>query len=560
MSKYLITAALPYANGKLHFGHIAGCYLPADIVVRYLKLASNDVLFICGSDEHGVAITLSSEKLKIPYQEYVDIYHNEHIKFFSKLNIVFDYYGRTSAPLHHEQSQDFFSKILKKGYITEKKAKQFYCENCKRFLADRYITGTCPECNAPRARGDECLSCGQWLNPESLIDPKCSICNSMPKISESEHFYFDLPKFKDRLSNWLAEKKKWKDHVLNMALNLINKGLVQRAITRDLPWGVNVPIAGYENKVLYVWFDAPIGYISISREWATQKGEPDKWKEYWQNKNTRLIQFMGKDNIIFHTIVWPSMLMALEDEGWILPDIVSANNFFNLSGKQFSKSEGIYIETDEFFKEFNTDYLRFYLASVLPEYSDSDFSYEIFQSKINDELADIVGNLVNRTFSFINNFFNGEISDFSYEENHQDNKNTNNEILKLKKDIENYFETIDLRKALNRILDFARFGNKFLADREPWKTRKQNEIECKRTLLLTLEIIKTLCIFLYPFIPETSEKIWKALGFNYNLETKNLEYLLATKLQNNKKIEKLDILFKKIENETIDKFTKKEKK
>ncbi len=364
-----------------------------------------------------------------------------------------------------------------------------------------------------------------------------------------------IPKFKDKLASWLASKNYWKEHVLNMAINLINKGLVERAITRDLPWGVKLDEPGYENKVLYVWFDVPIGYISITKEWAKLSNNPEKWKDYWQNNDCKLIQFMGKDNIIFHTIVWPSMLMALSDEGWILPDIIAANNFFNLSGKQFSKSEGWYIDTNTFFIDFSTDYFRFYLASALPEYSDSDFSYKIFQSKINDELADIIGNLVNRTFTFIHNFFNGHIKDFSYKLS-SDELQITNEILKLKSNVNQYITSIDLRKALNVILDFARFGNKFFNDREPWKTRKNNEPECKATLGLTLEIIKTLAIFLYPFIPSSANKIWRALGFDYDVDSKSIEILLDTKVIDNIKIHKLDVLFKKIEDTVIQKHTK----
>ncbi|MDI9571722.1 MAG: methionine--tRNA ligase, partial [Candidatus Cloacimonadota bacterium] len=407
--KYLVTSALPYANGKLHIGHLAGAYLPADIFVRYLRLKGEDVIYICGTDEHGTPISITADKEGITPQEVVNYYHNSIKKAFEGIGIEFDNFSGTSRPPHYKLAADFFLQLYNKGYIKPKNTLQFYCEKDKRYLPDRYVEGICPLCGFEDARGDQCDKCGQIYETTTLIEPKCKICGSTPVIKETKHWFLLLEGFREELKRWLATKDYWKENVRNFILNLLDQGLVERSVTRDLSWGVPVPLPEAKGKVLYVWFDAPIGYISATVEWAEKIGQPEKWKEYWLNPETRLIHFIGKDNIIFHSLIWPSMLMG-QDTTYCLPYDIPANEFMNLEGKKISTSKNWAIWVDEFIQDFDSEYLRYYLAVNAPERQDSDFSFKDFQNKINIELNNTLGNLANRVFAFANKNFEGKIT------------------------------------------------------------------------------------------------------------------------------------------------------
>jgi methionyl-tRNA synthetase len=411
--RILVTAALPYANGPIHLGHLAGAYLPADLYVRYQRLKQRDVVFICGSDEHGVPITITADKEGIRPQDVVDRYHEANKQAFARFGMSFDNYSRTSLPLHHATAQEFFKDLHARGILTERKEKQFYDAKAKKFLPDRYVEGTCPVCSNPEARGDQCEKCGTYLNPLELINPRSKISGAAPEVRETSHWYFPLGKYQVRLESYIQDRDArdgWKENVLNYTRGWFKDGLQDRAVTRDLDWGVPVPIEGYAAKVLYVWFDAVLGYISSTREWAQKAGMPDAWRRYWLEPGTKYVAFIGKDNIVFHCIVFPAMLMAWNDahaEQYVLPDNVPANEFLNFEGQKFSKSRGWGIYVDEFLARYPADLLRYYLCTALPEYRDSDFTWKEFQAKSNNELADIFGNFVNRTLAFCARMYGG---------------------------------------------------------------------------------------------------------------------------------------------------------
>ncbi len=544
MEKLLVTSALPYANGPLHIGHIAGAYLPADIYVRYKRLKGDDVVYICGTDEHGVAITIAAEKQGITPKELVDYYYKDIKNSFDKLGISFDNFSRTTKPVHYKTSQDFFLRIYEKGYIYKKDIEQFYCPKCKRFLPDRYVVGTCPYCGYPHARGDQCEKCGRWLEPTELIDPKCAICGTTPVIKKTYHYYFKLSAFAEPLRKWL-ESKDWKENVKNTALGWIKEGLKDRAITRDLEWGVPVPLPEAKGKVLYVWFDAPIGYISSTKEWAEKIGQPNKWKDYWLDPKTRLIHFIGKDNIVFHAIVWPAMLMAHGD--FVLPDNVPANEFMNLMGDKISTSRGWAIWIPEFVDAFGPDYVRFGLAFSLPEYKDSDFNFYEFQQRVNSELADNFGNFVNRTLSFIKNYLGGRIPEA---------KNFKDMDLEVIKAIEEapgkvgaLLEKFEMRKALREVLDLSNLANRYFDYKKPWVTRKTDAEETARTLYLCASLVKTLSVLAEPFIPFGAQKIRQMLNIKDRLTWEDAGKLdLPAGLE----LGEIEILYRKISDEKIE--------
>lgn len=508
MSKYLITSALPYANGPIHFGHIAGAYLPADVFNRFLHQKREDVLYVCGTDEHGVAITINAEKAGVPYKEYVDGHHKTIKAFFDKLNIRFDHFSRTTIAEHYPLSQEFFTELYGKGFIKPAAEQQFYCPKCDRFLADRYVTGSCPKCGAPDVRGDECTKCGEWLEPSKVVNPTCKVCGSKPEIREVTQYFLDLPAFEPKLKAWLESKTDWKPNVKNKALSMINEGLVKRAITRELSWGVPVPLPEAKGKVLYVWFDAPIGYISATMEWAKLKGEPEAWKDWWLNKDTRLVHFIGKDNIIFHTIIWPAMLMG-QSKPWIIPDNVPGNEFYNLENRKFSKSEGWYIDTDDFFSKYSVDALRYAIASNAPETADSQFLWEDFAAR-NNELADTLGNLVNRCFSFMKKNFDGKIP--AQGELTAEDKALLDAAQTAFDETGRCYYSYKLRQALSNAMAFAAAANKYVNDTAPWKLRKTDLARCGTVLNVASRAIIDAAILLYPVIPDTAVKILAKAG------------------------------------------------
>jgi methionyl-tRNA synthetase len=509
MSKYIVTSALPYANGKLHIGHVAGAYLPADIFVRYLRLKEEDVIYICGTDEHGAPISIKAEKEGVSPQVIVDRYHKSIKESFDGLNINFDNFSGTSRKPHYDLSQQFFTELLENGYITSKITQQFYDEAESRFLPDRYVEGTCPHCGAAGARGDQCDACGKLIDSITLINPISKVSGSTPVIKDTKQWYLDLPKFTDQLKEWLDSKSYWKENVRNFILSWLNEGLIERAITRDINWGVPVPLEEAEGKVLYVWFDAPIGYISSTIEWAQKQGKADLWKDYWLDKETKLIHFIGKDNIPFHTIMWPSFVMG-QNENYVLPHDVPANEYLNLEGEKISTSRNWAIWVDEFIKYFDGEYLRYVLAVNAPEKQDNDFLWKDFQNKINTELNNVLGNLANRVFSFSKKHFQGlvekpaTLSDSSQAALKQAND--------LTQDIDNCYQSYQVRKAVKTIMDIARLGNRYFDEREPWKAIKEDKTSVQETIYTCCEILRIISVVMTPILPNFMSQLRGIMG------------------------------------------------
>jgi methionyl-tRNA synthetase len=554
--RILITAALPYANGYLHLGHLAGAYLPADIYARYQRLKKRDVLFLCGSDEHGVAISVSAEKEKTTPKNIIDRYHPANKAAFEAFEISFDNYSRTSLPLHHETAREFFKEFHKYGILIDKKEQQLYCMKDEMFLADRYVEGTCPKCKSTQARGDQCENCGTWLDQTELIDPRCKLCGTTPIVKETTHWYLPLGRYQSRLESYIAERNKrdvWKENVLRYCEGWFKDGLKDRAVTRDLDWGVHVPVAGYEDKVIYVWFDAVLGYISSSKEWAANHGKPETWKEYWQNEDTKYVAFIGKDNIVFHCIVFPAMLMAWNDNNtdhYVLPENVPANEFLNFEGQKFSKSRGWGIDVQDFLKFFSADMLRYALAVNLPETRDSDFYLKDFQARINNELADITGNFVNRTIAFIDKNFKGTVPKLG------PLGKLDEEVITAMKQapavIGGLFEHYDFREGLMEVMNLSRAANKYFNDSEPWKTLKSNPESCATTLHIAIQIVRSIAILLEPVVPATAQKIWKLLNLDISMREEGWDSASEFRIKEGKQLSKPEILVAKIEDSQID--------
>jgi len=550
--KVLVTSALPYANGKIHLGHLSGAYLPADIYVRYKRLNGDDIVYICGSDEHGVPITITADKEKVTPKEIIDRYHETNKNAFEKFGMSFDIYSRTSLPIHHQTAQEFFKCFYDQGLLVEKKSLQFYDEKVKMFLPDRYVEGTCPRCGNEEARSDECEKCGSLYDPSVLKNPKSKITGETPILKETSHYFFPLGKYQKRLEEYIAEmseKYGWKENVLQYCRGWFNDGLKDRAVTRDLDWGVKVPLDGVQNKVLYVWFEAVLGYISATKELSLQKGNPDFWKNYWQDEKTKYIAFIGKDNVVFHTIIFPAMLMAWNDareDKFVLPQNVPANEFLNFEGKKFSKSRGWGIDVDEFLELFPADLLRYTLAANLPENKDTDFYWKEFQARTNGELADILGNFINRTLTFTFKHFDGKVP--------QRNKleKIDEEMLSLLKEapakISDLLERFKIKDAVFEMLNVARAGNKYFNDSEPWKTSKSDKEKCATTINICLNAIYTLAEIFEPVIPFTSKKIFEML----NAKPTEWQKCGEANLPVGQKLNDPQILFNKIEDKIID--------
>jgi len=551
--RILVTSALPYANGPIHLGHLAGAYLPADIFVRYHRLKGDDILFICGSDEHGVPILLRAKSENTTPQEIVDHYHEKNKKSFASLGIQFDHYSRTSSEVHRQISQDFFRKLAQKKIFILKKDKQLYDAKAEMFLADRFVRGTCPNCGYTDAYGDQCEKCGSSLSPTDLIDPRSMVTDTKPVLKESVHWYLPLEKFQPQLEKWITTHPNWKPNVLGQIQSWFSQGLKDRAVTRDLSWGVPVPpdIAQAEDidakgKVLYVWFDAPIGYISATVEWAAQQDKPELWKKYWQDQETRLVHFIGKDNIVFHCLIFPVMLMTHGD--YVLPDNVPANEFLNLEGNKFSTSRNYAVWLDEFLQEFEADSLRYCLTSIMPESKDADFTWKEFQARHNNELADILGNFVNRTLTFLDRQYHRKIP--AAEGWDPLDQELIKYLKKMPDTVGQLVDTFSIRQAQKEIMDLARFANKYFNDKTPWVTIKTAKQSCANTINLCVETIKTLTILLRPFIPFTADKLWTML--NLNDKTGNVwDQAGNLWLKPGHVINKPHILFNKIEDEKI---------
>ena len=478
MNKYIVTSALPYANGKLHIGHVAGAYLPADIFVRYLKLKQEDVIYICGADEHGAPISIKAEKEGVTPQVIVARYHKSIKESFDGLNIEFDNFSGTSREAHYKLSQKFFTELLENGYVSNKITQQFYDEQESRFLPDRYVEGTCPHCGADGARGDQCDACGKLIDSITLINPISKVSGSTPVIRDTQQWYLDLPKFVDQLKEWLETKTYWKENVRNFIMSWLNDGLIERAITRDINWGVPVPLKEAAGKVLYVWFDAPIGYISSTVEWAKNIGKPELWKDYWLNQETKLIHFIGKDNIPFHAIMWPTFVMG-QNEKYVLPHDIPANEYLNLEGDKISTSRNWAIWVEEFLQHFDGEYLRYVLAVNAPEKQDTDFLWKDFQNKINTELNNVLGNLGNRVFTFAQKHFEGVVE--KPKQLNEASQSALEQVAKLVTEVDNCYQTYQVRKAVKTIMDIARIGNRYFDEREPWKAIKTDKESVQET-------------------------------------------------------------------------------
>tara|TARA_Y100001954_G_C15787993_1_gene593540 strand:+ start:47 stop:1741 length:1695 start_codon:yes stop_codon:yes gene_type:complete len=557
--RYTVTSALLYANGPVHIGHVAGAYLPADIYVRYLKSNENDVVFICGSDEHGAAITLQAKKEGISPKEIIDKYHDLNKKTFEDFGINFSIYHRTSAELHHQTAADFFKNLDNKNLFIKKTTQQFYDEKTNQFLADRYITGECPKCGCKHAYGDQCESCGATLSPDELINPKSKLSGDIPKKRDTSHWYLPMQKHEKWLKEWIekgevdGEKlhnpKKWRKQVLGQCKSWIDGGLRERAMTRDLDWGVQVPLENSEGKVLYVWLDAPIGYISATKQWA--KDNNKKWESYWKEENTQLIHFIGKDNIVFHSIIFP---IILKSHGkYILPTNIPANEFLNLEGKKLSTSRNWAIWLHEYLIDFNgkEDSLRYALCATSPEGKDTDFTWSEFQARNNNELVAIFGNYVNRVFVLINKYWDGIVPKVNTLDIYD--KEVLSQLKKYPEKIGSSIELFKFKDALSTLMNLARLGNKYLADTEPWKLKAKNEERVETIMNISIQIVTSLAILSEPFLPFTSKKVKKIL----NIKKMNWKSAGKINIKDGHKIEKAMHLFEKIENEEIESQLKK---
>ncbi|MGK7395616.1 MAG: methionine--tRNA ligase [Candidatus Cyclobacteriaceae bacterium M3_2C_046] len=550
-SRYTITAALPYANGPVHIGHLAGVYVPADIYARYLRCKGENVLFVCGSDEHGVPITIRARKEGVSPQQVVNKYHQIIKESFEEFGISFDIYSRTSSPIHHKTASDFFKKLYDKGILEEQTSEQYYDEINEQFLADRYIIGTCPNCGYEEAYGDQCESCGSTLSPSELINPRSALSGEKPILKETRHWYLPLGKYEDWLKEWILEgHKEWKPNVYGQCKSWIDSGLNARAVTRDLDWGVPVPVENAEGKVLYVWFDAPIGYISATKEWAEQQGK--NWEPYWKSKDTKLVHFIGKDNIVFHCIIFPVMLKT--NSSFILPENVPANEFLNLENRKISTSRNWAVWLHEYLEDFKgkEDVLRYTLCANAPETKDNDFTWKDFQAKNNNELVAILGNFVNRAFVLTHKFFEGNIpvkdrlSDLDLE--------VIRKIQSLPRQIETGLETYKFREALAHMMELARIGNKYLADTEPWKLFTLDKVRVGTIMNLSMQIVANLAVLSEPFLPYSHKKLLDML----NIPRQPWDRAGKTDLLPDEHlVNQATLLFEKIEDEVIEAQVKK---
>jgi len=508
-SRTLVTAALPYANYKPHLGHVAGVYLPADISVRFRRLRGEEVLFICGSDDHGVPITISAQKEGVTPAEITAKYRREQVETFASLGIEFDAYSGTSvSPSHAALSQEFFSRILARGDIEPRDTEQFFCRKDDRFLPDRYVEGTCPVCGAAGARGDQCDSCGNSFEQTRLGNPRCALCGTTPEVRTTRHWFFRLDRYQERLAEWLAAREGWRENVRNFALGIVREGLPARSITRDLSWGVPVPLPEAAGKVLYVWFDAPIGYISFTKDLFASRGDPEGWRRWWQDPGTRIVHFLGKDNIIFHAVIWPAMLLGHGE--YALPADIPANEYLNFKGEKFSKSKGIGVWADEILSRYDADRVRYYLAAIAPEGRDTNFSWEEFIQRNNDELSDVVGNLAHRVFTFVERYFESRVPGMAGASDAE----LAREILPLVAGARDRWvaalEKTRLREALGIAIDLARAGNRAFDAAEPWKSRKIDPERCGRDLAALLELVRAVSALLAPYLPTSAGTLWAA--------------------------------------------------
>lgn len=551
--RYTITAALPYTNGPIHIGHLAGVYIPADIYARYLRLQNKDVLFVCGSDEHGVPITIKAKNEGVTPQHIVDRYHNMIKSSFEEFGIAFDHYGRTTSETHKSTASKFFKTLYDNNKFVEKTTEQLYDKEAQQFLADRFVTGTCPKCGHDEAYGDQCEKCGTSLNATDLINPKSAITGNKPTLKTTKHWFLPLDQYNDFLKDWIIKdhKQDWKPNVYGQCKSWIDEGLRPRAVTRDLDWGIPVPLKDAEGKVLYVWFDAPIGYISATKDWANQVGK--NWEDYWKNEDTKLLHFIGKDNIVFHCIIFPCMLKA--EGSFNLPDNVPANEFLNLEGQKLSTSKNWAVWLHEYLEDFSNqqDVLRYVLTANAPETKDNDFTWKDFQARNNNELVAIYGNFINRVAVLTHKYYGGKVP--QADDLQTIDQETLHEIKKFPENIGQSIEKYRFREAQQKLMELARLGNKYLADEEPWKHFKTDPVRTQNIMYVALQISAALSVLSEPFLPHTSKKLdhilrLESLSLDLNWSTIATQEVL---LPPGHKIDKADLLFSKIEDQQIEK-------
>ena len=549
--KIFIAVAWPYANGGLHLGQIAGAYLPPDIFARYHRTKGNEVLMVSGSDQHGTPITIKAEQEGKSPGEIADRYHQQFLESWQKLGISFDLFTTTGTENHARVTQDIFLTLLNRGYIFKDTLSQAYCPNCQRFLADRYIEGTCPHCSSAGARGDQCEACGKQLNPAELIEPQCRLCGTTPVFRDTEHFFLKLSAFNDDLLQWVKTRTHWRPNVLNFSTRYLEEGLKDRAITRDIDWGVPVPLDGFEGKRIYVWFEAVIGYLSAAKEWASISGDGEKWRDFWQNSETKSYYFIGKDNIPFHTLIWPAMLMGYGDN-LNLPYDVPANEFLTIESRKLSTSQNWAVWLLDYLDRYDPDPLRYLLSINMPETSDTDFSWREFVRRNNDELVATYGNLVHRVLTFVYRNFNESVPEPD-ELDDQDNKI----LSKAKKAL----ETVDrllygchFREAIRTAMALAQEANRYLDDKSPWKAIKEDRQAAANSLYVTLQVIAQLKTMLYPFLPFSSQKLHEYLGFTGSVESQGWKW---QELPPGQKLLPPQPLFSKLDDSLVEEETKK---
>lgn len=542
VERILVTSALPYANGPLHVGHAIGAYIPADVYVRYNRLKGNDVLFIGGTDEHGTPITVTAAQEGTTPKEVVDKYHKIIADALSRLGISFDNFSRTTRELHYSNSQEFFLRIMENGFVYKKTVERPYCPKCGRFLPDRFVKGICPHCGSEDQRGDQCEACGKQLEPHELRESYCILCRGTPEQRETEHWFFRLSEFGDKLGDWISGNRHWPDNARNFSLGWISEGLEDRAITRDLDWGIPVPLKEAKGKVLYVWFDAPIGYISSTQEWAERIGKAGEWKKYWTGE-CRIVHFIGKDNIPFHAIIWPAMLMA--HTGFNLPWQISSNEYLLLEGKKMSTSRRWVLWLHDILNVFEPDLIRYYLLSINPEKHDADFSLRDFQHRVNNELVATLGNFINRSLSFIER--NGSTIPGMSEFDELDEQ-----MLELIREAPQHvgrnIEKFKFLDALKELMRLAHFGNEYFQKKEPWKN------ENPTTLFLCANLVRTLSILSAPFLPHSAERVWKMLNLRGSVFDERWDNAAELDVKEKHKIGRVKLLYERIEDDVIEKF------
>jgi len=512
--RILVAVAWPYANGPLHLGHIAGAYLPADIFARYHRTKGNEVLMVSGSDQHGTPITISAEQEGKAPSEIAAKYHQQFLDSWQKLGISFDLFTATGTANHARIAQGIFLSLLNKGYIYNSTVSQPYCPNCQRFLPDRYIEGTCPYCNSPGARGDQCDNCGKPINPVELVDPRCRLCAATPQFKDSEHFFFRLSAFRDRLLAWVKQQSHWRQNVLNFTTRYLEEGLKDRAITRDIEWGIPVPVAGFDRKRIYVWFEAVIGYLSATKEWAKSSGDEERWRSFWQDDEAKSYYFIGKDNILFHTIIWPAMLMGCGNLN--LPYDVPANEFLTIEGRKLSTSRNWAVWLPDYLSRYEPDPLRYLLSINMPETSDADFSWGEFVRRNNDELVATYGNLAHRVLTFVYRRFNGCVPQPGEFDSHSQAliAKTDDTL----KSMNGLLYRCHFREAIRSAMSLAQETNRYLDEKSPWKTIEQDRQASATALYVAMSVLSCLKTALYPFLPFSSQKLHHLLGFDGNVE------------------------------------------